>query len=152
MTRFDVRKAAWSRRSLVTSAGRGSAAGGVNAVTVLAVCSGLAFVVYGALCLTSASMQADFIRFGLEPFRVLTGILEMLAGVGLLIGLKWPPALWLSSGGVALLMLCGVMVRVAVNDGLAVILPALVLMFVNSYILLASLGRRPEHARPGWRK
>jgi uncharacterized membrane protein YphA (DoxX/SURF4 family) len=69
----------------------------VNAVTALAVCSGLAFVVYGAMCLTSASMQAEFTRFGLERFKVLTGILEMLGGVGLLVGLKWPPALWLSS-------------------------------------------------------
>jgi len=50
----------------------------------------VAFAIYGAQCLFSASMQAEFIRFGLERFRVLTGILEVLGGVGLLVGLKWP--------------------------------------------------------------
>lgn len=110
----------------------------MNAVTVLAVGSGLAFVAYGVLCLGSASMQAEFVRFGLERFRVLTGILEVMAGVGLLVGLKWPPALWLSSGGLAVLMLCGVIVRVSVNDRLVDMLPALILMIVNGYILRVS--------------
>ena len=110
----------------------------MNAVTVLAAGSGVTFVVYGALCLASPSMQAEFVRFGLARFRVLTGILEVLAGVGLLVGLKWPPALWLSSGGLAMLMLCGVIVRISVNDRLVDMLPALILMFANGYILLAS--------------
>jgi hypothetical protein len=110
----------------------------VNAVAVLAAGSGVTFVFYGALCLASPSMQAEFVRFGLERFRVLTGLLEMLAGVGLLVGLKWPPALWLSSGGLAILMLCGVIVRISVNDRLVDMLPALILMFANGYILVAS--------------
>jgi uncharacterized membrane protein YphA (DoxX/SURF4 family) len=110
----------------------------VNAVTLLAAGSGVAFVVYGVLCLTSASMHAEFVRFGLERFRALTGILEVLAGVGLVVGLKWPPALWLSSGGLAMLMLCGVIVRISVNDRLIDMLPALILMCANGYILLAS--------------
>ena len=110
----------------------------MNAVTVLAAALGVTFVVYGALCLASPSMQAEFVRFGLARFRVLTGILEVLAGVGLLVGLKWPPALWLSSGGLAMLMLCGVIVRISVNDSLVDMLPALILMFANGYILLAS--------------
>lgn len=121
--------------------GRGSPAGGVNAVAVLAVCSGLAFVVYGAQCLTTAFMHAEFVRFGLERFRVVTGILQMLAGVGLLAGLKWPPAMWLSAGGLALLMMCGVIVRVSVNDQPVDLLPALILMLVNGYIFLGSRPR-----------
>ena len=104
-----------------------------------AACSGAAFLVYGALCLTSPLMQAEFIRFGLERFRVVTGTLEVMAGLGLLVGLLWPPALWLSSGGLALLMLCGVIVRVNVNDEAVDILPAALLMLVNGYILVASL-------------
>jgi uncharacterized membrane protein YphA (DoxX/SURF4 family) len=110
----------------------------VNAVTVLATGSGVTFVVYGALCLASPSMQAEFVRFGLERFRVLTGLLEVLGGVGLFAGLKWPPALWLSSGGLAMLMLCGVIARIRVNDRPVDMVPALALMFANGYILLAS--------------
>ncbi len=110
----------------------------MNAVTLLAAGSGATFVVYGALCLASPSMQAEFVRFGLERFRILIGVLEVLAGVGLLVGLRRPPVLWLSSGGLAMLMLCGVIVRISVNDHLIDMLPALILMFVNGYILLAS--------------
>ncbi len=111
----------------------------MNAVTVLAAGSGLAFVVYGVLCLTSPSMQAEFVRFGLERFRVLTGLLEVLAGVGLLVGLRWSPAMWLSSGVVALLMLGVVTIRVVMGDRPGAIAPALILFVVNGYLFWRSL-------------
>ncbi|MCC6987521.1 MAG: DoxX family protein [Acidobacteria bacterium] len=111
----------------------------MTAVTVLAAGSGLAFVFYGVLCLASPSMQAEFVRFGLERFRVTTGVLEVLAGVGLLVGLRWSPALWLSSGGVALLMLGVVVMRVALGDRLGAIAPALILFVVNGYLFWRSL-------------
>jgi len=101
----------------------------------------MAFVVYGALYLFSASMQAEFIRFGLEPFRVFTGILEVLGGVGLLVGVHWSPALWLSSAGLATLMLCGVIVRVVVDDPVIDTLPAFLLMLINGWIFWASWTR-----------
>jgi hypothetical protein len=110
----------------------------VTVATLLAVCSGVAFIAYGVSCLSSEWMKAEFTRFGLERLRVLTGMLEVLGGGGLLTGLFWPPALWLSSGGLALLMLLGVGVRLRINDGIGKTLPALVLMLVNLWILLAS--------------
>ena len=105
----------------------------------LTVCSSVAFLAYGLLCLASPSMEREFARFGLAPLRTLIGSLEMLAGFGLLVGLKWPPALWVSSGGLALLMLCGVGVRVSVGDSAVQMLPALGLMLVNLYVLVAAL-------------
>ncbi len=84
-------------------------------------------------------MEREFARFGLAPLRTLIGSLEMLAGIGLLVGLKWPPALWVSSGGLALLMLCGVGVRLRVGDSVVQMLPALGLMLVNLYVLVAAL-------------
>lgn len=106
--------------------------------SLLALCTGTAFVAYGLSCLRSGAMKAEFRRFGLERFRMLTGVLEVLGGLGLLVGLVWPPAMWLSSGGLALLMMLGVGVRVRVNDSLLQTLPALVLMLVNSFILFSS--------------
>lgn len=105
----------------------------------LTVCSSVAFLGYGLLCLASPSMEREFARFGLAPLRTLIGSLEMLAGIGLLVGLKWPPALWVSSGGLALLMLCGVGVRLRVGDSVVQMLPALGLMLVNLYVLVAAL-------------
>lgn len=105
--------------------------------SLLAFCTGTAFVAYGLGCLRSTSIKAEFKRFGLARLRVLTGVLEVFGGLGLVVGLAWPPAMWLSSGGLALLMMLGVGVRVRVNDSLIQMLPALVLMLVNGFILFA---------------
>ncbi|HUU94439.1 MAG TPA: hypothetical protein VM487_01770, partial [Phycisphaerae bacterium] len=58
--------------------------------TALTVASGGAFLLYGASCLVSDHMRSEFVRFGLNRFRLLTGVLEVLGGAGLLIGLAWP--------------------------------------------------------------
>ena len=98
----------------------------------------MAFVVYGTLCVSSLSMVEDFRRFGLEHLRMLTGWLEILGGSGLLVGLRSLPALRISSGGLALLMLLAFAVRVRSRDGIAASLPSLLLMVVNVYILSES--------------
>jgi len=105
--------------------------------TVLVVGSGSAFVIYGLCCLWAPSMQREFERFGLAKYRVLTGVLEVLGGVGLLGGFLWAPAWWIASGGLCLLMLCGVGVRLRLRDGVLATLPAFVLMLVNGYIFFA---------------
>ena len=104
--------------------------------TASTVVSGVAFLLYGASCLVTDSMRDEFVRFGLERFRLLTGVLEMLGGAGLLIGLAWPPALRLAAAGLALLMLLGVGVRLRVGDGVRLMLPAAALLVVNVYILV----------------
>ncbi len=112
----------------------------MNLLTSLTVCSGLLFLVYGGLCLSSPSMKSEFIRFGVGRFRTLIGTLELLGGMGLLVGLRWPPSLWISSAGLSLLMLCGLGVRIRIGDGFVRSLPALVLMIVNAYIFIESLS------------
>ena len=77
------------------------------------------------------------IDHGLETPEVRMAI-GFVAGLGLLVGLVWPPAMWLSSAGLTLLMMLGVGVRVRMNDSLLQTLPALVLMLVNGFILFAS--------------
>ncbi len=111
----------------------------MNLLNALTVCSGSSFLVYGGLCLISPSMQSEFARFGLGRLRMLTGTLELLGGMGLLVGLRWPPSSWISSGGLSLLMLCGLAVRIRIGDGFARSLPALVLMIVNASIFIESL-------------
>jgi uncharacterized membrane protein YphA (DoxX/SURF4 family) len=105
--------------------------------------SGVTFLIYGVLCFYSVSMANDFHRFGLDNLRVLTGVLELLGGAGLLIGLKWPPALWISSAGLALLMLIAFGIRMRMRDGVGVSTPSFLLMFLNLYILIGSLKLRP---------
>ena len=109
--------------------------------------SGVAFLVYGVLCFFSASMASDFHRFGLDDLRVLTGVLELLGGAGLLVGLRWWPALWVSSGGLALLMLIAFVIRMRMGDGVGVSVPSFSLMVVNLCILVGAVRGRAGEMR-----
>ena len=115
----------------------------MNPARVCAFVSGVTFLIYGVLCFYSVSMANDFHRFGLDSLRVLTGVLELLGGSGLLIGLKWPHALWISSAGLALLMLIAFGIRMRMRDGVAVSTPSFLLMLLNVYILIKSVRLRP---------
>ncbi len=111
----------------------------MRAVRVLAGLSGGTFLVYGVLCFFSASMASDFHRFGLDWLRIPTAVLELLGGLGLLVGLKWPPAQGMASAGLALLMLIAFAIRMHMRDGVAVSIPSFLLMLLNAYILFRSV-------------
>lgn len=99
-----------------------------------------AFVAYGVGCLTSAKMKREFERFGLEKFSSLTGALEILGGAGLLVGLYSPPIFLLSSGGLAVLMLLGLIFRIRAGDGFSASMPAAVFMMITGYLFFRSIG------------
>lgn len=111
----------------------------MNLLNILVCALSLVFLIYGIFCAGSTSMVADFQRFGLSNLRILTGILEILGGAGLLVGLKWRPALWMSSAGLSLLMLIAFGVRLKMRDSVAQSIPSLALMLLNLYIFVQSL-------------
>ncbi len=83
-------------------------------------------------------MKREFKRYGLERLRVLTGILEILGGAGLVLGLYYfPPLLVFSSAGLALLMFFACWVRFRARDSLLSSLPAIFFMVLNIYIARA---------------
>ena len=112
-------------------------------LALLSIVSSLVFIVYGVFCAFTPSMIADFHRFGLDSLRILTGILEILGGTGLLVGLRWRPALWLSSAGLGLLMLIAFGVRLRMRDSVALSTPSFLLMLLNLYILFLARAPRP---------
>lgn len=85
-------------------------------------------------------MKKEFKRFGLEKIGLLTMVLEFIGAAGLIVGLKFNPILIVSSLGLALLMLCGLIVRIRLKDNLWISLPALFYMVLNTYIFLASIN------------
>jgi hypothetical protein len=100
--------------------------------------SAIAFIFYGLLILVTDHMKIEFRRYGLSQFRMLTGALELLGGAGLLLGFYYLPLLILSAGGLALLMLLGVIVRLKTRDPLDEIIPAFILMLMNIAILFSA--------------
>ncbi len=109
-----------------------------RSITIAAAVSSLAFLLYGASLFGSRAMVAEFERYHLAPYRALTGALEIAAGAGLLAGLRFRPLLLLSAGGLAGMMLGAIVVRLRVRDPLVSAIPAVLLLCLNLYILLAA--------------
>jgi len=108
---------------------------------ILTILSGLTFLGYGILCLSTDHMVLEFTRYGLLPYRMLTGLLETLGGLGSLVGLFYSkPIYLLSTGGLAILMLMGVIVRLRIKDPYHLILPAFALMVLNGYLFYRQLS------------
>lgn len=84
-------------------------------------------------------MKNEFKRFNLEKIGLLIIALEFLGATGLIIGLKFSPILTISSLGLALLMLMGLIIRIKLKDSIWISLPALFYMGLNTYIFWASI-------------
>jgi hypothetical protein len=110
------------------------------AYAAAALVSSALVLVYGLLVLFFGGMRAEFERFGLSRYRRLTGILEVLGGLGLLVGLVVPELMLLASGGLVLLMLLGVGTRIRVRDSVLESLPAVLVLAVNLFILVVTWG------------
>ncbi|MGZ5380135.1 MAG: DoxX family protein [Mycobacterium sp.] len=74
------------------------------------------------------------------PIRKLTGILELLGSLGLILGYFVPQFTVAAAGGLTLMMGVGVVVRLRCGDSLADALPAIVILLINLYIVVYALG------------
>ena len=108
-------------------------------LNTLILVSALSFLYYGLTFFTDSGMKIEFERYNLSKFRNLVGYLQLLGGIGLLIGFMWKPALSIASGGLALLMMIGFVVRVKMRDGFLESLPSFVFMIINGYICFVSI-------------
>jgi len=79
-------------------------------------------------------MVDEFIRYRIPKFRKLTGWLQLLGSLGIVIGF-WIDYLQIfSTIGLSLMMLLGVTVRINIKDNLTKILPALFYFLLNAYL------------------
>ncbi|WP_424961024.1 DoxX family protein [Ekhidna sp.] len=102
---------------------------------VLASFTALAFFYYGLSCLFSKKMVEEFNRFGLSnQQRMITGVLQLLGSIGILIGFKFPLLGMVGTVGLSALMLLGFAVRVKIKDGIEESLPSFVFMIINGYL------------------
>ena len=94
----------------------------------------ISFLVFGGACFVARYMRDEYQRYGVARYRIMVGALQVLGAAGMLAGF-WLP--WLgqfSAAGLALLMLCGVVVRLKIKDTLWQTMPAAVYMLLSGYI------------------
>lgn len=106
---------------------------------ILTLFSSISFIVYGIAYFISPHMKNEFRRFGFEKLGLITVILELSGAFGLIVGLILKPILLISSGGLAILMFLGVVVRLKVRDSFWVTSPALLYMLLNTYIFYKTI-------------
>ena len=99
----------------------------------------LLFVWYGLNCLFSKSMVAEFQRYRLDRFRVLTGFLQVAGSLGIVVGFVYRPILLVSAAGLATMMFLGVLTRFRIRDPFYAAIPAFALCLLNLYIFAAAL-------------
>lgn len=83
-------------------------------------------------------MVAEYERWGYGEQRFLIGSLQLLGGMGLLIGLLFQPLIPLSSASLMLMMLTALGVRIKINDQPLLMLPAFFYAIINFLILINS--------------
>ena len=112
--------------------------GNLNINYLLLACvlfSSLSFIGYAISYFTSSHMKNEFERFKLEKLGIFVIFFEILGAFGLLVGLIFTPILLVSSGGLAVLMLLGLITRIKLKDSLVASSPAMAYMVLNAYIV-----------------
>lgn len=107
-------------------------------MNLLILFSAISFLLYGSACFLSARLKREFDRYRLGAQRPLVGALQLGAAIGLVAGLYQP---WLgraAAGGLALMMLVAVGVRIRIKDTLLQTTPALLYLALNAYLCLAA--------------
>jgi len=99
----------------------------------------LSFLFYGFAALTSQRLKLEFLRYGLGPFRVLVGVLQLTGGLGIIAGLYLPWLGVVAAGGLALLMALGLAVRIRIHDSLVQAFPAAIYMVLSLYLTIMFL-------------
>jgi putative oxidoreductase len=109
-------------------------------IIIVQVVLGLLFVLIGSMTVAGRKMFVEnFRRFGYPQwFRVVTGSLEILGGLGLLIGIWLPWLAALASAGLALVMLGAVSTHLRIREplqkiALPIVMGALAVVVAVSY-------------------
>ena len=104
--------------------------------TAITLFSAISFLAYGIGCFTSRHLQKEFVRFGLSSLRQRIGFLQICGAMGLLAGFRFPLLGQTAAGGLALMMLLAILIRIKIRDGFLKTTPALLYFLLNAYLAL----------------
>jgi hypothetical protein len=106
-------------------------------VLALNLFSALSFFGFGMACLSSRAMRLEFARYGLSPYRAMTGWLQLAGATGLLLGIWFPAAGFAAALGLSMQMLAGISVRIRIRDKWYQCVPAAFYCILNAGLVCA---------------
>lgn len=98
--------------------------------------SAISFVFFGFSCLYAPFLKLEFKRYGLVNYRRLTGYLQLLGALALLLGLFFKPLAIVGSLGLSILMFMGLAIRIKIKDSVRKSLPAAFYAVLNLILFL----------------
>lgn len=102
--------------------------------------SAISFIFYGISSFYSDRMIFEYERWGYKKFRILIASLQLIAGIGLIIGNYFSLLLLiLVSASLTLMMITAIFVRIQIKDNLTNILPAILYTILNFILFYKSL-------------
>ena len=101
--------------------------------------SAVSFIFYGITSFFSKRMLTEYARWGYKNQRILLGCLQLLGGVGLLIGIGNSLLLSVASFLLTFMMITAIFVRIKIKDSIVQMSPAIFYTLVNFVILYNSL-------------
>ncbi len=102
--------------------------------------SAISFIFYGITSFFSKRMLSEYARWGYKNQRILLGCLQLLGGVGLLVGIINSTLLIIASFLLTFMMITAVFVRIKIKDNIIQMSPAIFYTVLNFIILYNSLA------------
>ena len=84
-------------------------------------------------------MVSEYARWGYSDHRILLGCIQLLGGIGLLIGITNSVLLSVTSFLLTFMMITAIFVRIKIKDSLINMFPAIFYSLINFIILYNSL-------------
>lgn len=107
----------------------------------LTIFSAVSMSCFGLGYLFLPRMREEFERYRLRRWRRPVAWLQLAGALGLVLGLRYPLLGTGAAAGLTIMMLTAVGVRVAIGDALVQLMPALLYMGLNLYLLMTFLSR-----------
>jgi hypothetical protein len=92
------------------------------------------FLYFGIAALVQPFFKKEFERYGLAGYRTLTGWLQIIAALGMMLGLRFVVFAFVSAAGLTLLMFLGFCVRLKIGDGFIKSFPSFFYCALNAFL------------------
>ena len=108
-------------------------------LTLVIIFTGISFIIYGYSSFISRRMKSEYARWGYNNQRKIVGSLQLLGGIGLILGLQINVLLITTSFCFIMMMTMAIFIRVKIRDNITDILPAITYLFLSILIFYNSI-------------